>query len=303
MNIRDLQYLVAIADNKHFGKAAEASFVSQPTLSAQLKKLEEYLGVQLVERSQRQVIVTPIGQQVIEKARAILKDVNDIQEIARQSRDPYSGNIKLGTIPTLGPYLLPHIIPFIKQQFSQLELFLYEDQTARLVEKLKQAELDAIILALPIDEDSFIQYEIFQEFFYVALPYQHRLAKKKTISTDDLAEETLLLLTEGHCLRDQALEVCSNVHIKQKHNFSATSLETLRQMVIAGAGITLLPELAINYPFSNQDYLVIKSFNKPQPYRNIALLWRKSTGRAVLLQKMGEMIKKQMSQFLHKAAV
>lgn len=299
MNLRDLQYLIAIAEYKHFGKAAKASFVSQPTLSAQIKKLEDYLGVQLIERTQRQVFITSIGQAIIDKAKIILQESNEIQILAKQARDPFSGIVKLGIIPTLSPYLLPLIIPLIKSHFPNIELHLYEDQTARIIEQLKTAHLDTLILALPIVEQGLVQVELFEEKFYLALPLNHRLFSKKIVQLTDLENENILLLSEGHCLRTQALEICNNLSIKQPYNFSATSLETLRQMVASGVGLTLLPELATQYPNSKQNNVVVKPFAKPSPSRQIGMLWRNSSSQHPVLKAIADTIKKHMQNKPH----
>lgn len=279
MNLRDLRYLVTVADCRHFGKAANLCYVSQPTLSAQLKKLEEYLGIQLFERNNKHVLITPIGQTIVDKARLILREADQIRELARAASQPYSGRLQLGIIPTLGPYLLPHIVPCIKSHFPKLELMLYEDQTSRILAALHQGSLDAAILALPVNSEGLTVTALFSEPFWVALPAQHPLAKKALLKPEDLQSETLLLLSEGHCLRDQALEVCRLAGIKERVDFSATSLETLRQMVAAGAGITFLPQLAVNMPIANQDAIAIRPFAPPVPYRKIGILWRNTTAR------------------------
>lgn len=285
MNLRDLRYLVTVAGCGHFGKAAKLCFVSQPTLSAQIKKLEDFLGVQLLERNNKQVLITPIGQLIVNKAKLILSESEQIRELARSATQPYAGRFQLGIIPTLGPYLLPHIIPILKNYFPKLELRLYEEQTAHLLMSLKEGRLDAALLALPIDETLGLATQfLFEEPFYVALPTGHKLAKKAILELKDLNQETLLLLTEGHCLRHQALEVCHDIDIKEPIDFSATSLETLRQMVAAGAGITLLPALAANMPISNQAAIAIRPFAAPMPRRRIGLIWRKTSARLETLQ-------------------
>jgi LysR family hydrogen peroxide-inducible transcriptional activator len=280
MNLKDLKYLVALADTGHFGKAAERTFVSQPTLSAQLKKLEEYLGVKLVERQPRNVQLTEVGKQVVVRARRMLDEGDQIVALARSNKDPLAGRLKLALIPTIGPYLLPRVMQKIRKALPQLGLMLYEHQTEALLKRLHDGEIDLGIMALPIAQDGMETRELYEEAFTVALPNHHALAAKSTIKVQDLKGQTLLLLEDGHCLRDQALEVCSRIDIREAEDFRATSLETLRQMVVAGLGITLLPETAVESPFGSQRGLTIRQFSKPVPTRNVGAVWRKSSTRA-----------------------
>jgi LysR family hydrogen peroxide-inducible transcriptional activator len=283
MNLKDLKYLVALADTGHFGKAAERTFVSQPTLSAQLKKLEEYLGVKLVERQPKNVQLTEVGKQVVARARRMLDEGDQIIALARNNKDPFAGRLKLALIPTVGPYLLPRVMQKIRKALPQLGLMLYEHQTEALLKRLHDGEIDLGIMALPIAQDGMETRELYEEAFTVALPNHHALAAKSTIKVQDLKGQTLLLLEDGHCLRDQALEVCSRVDIREAEDFRATSLETLRQMVVAGLGITLLPETAVESPFGSQRGLTIRQFTKPAPTRNVGAVWRKSTTRAAAI--------------------
>jgi LysR family hydrogen peroxide-inducible transcriptional activator len=280
MNLKDLKYLVALADTGHFGKAAERTFVSQPTLSAQLKKLEEYLGVKLVERQPRNVQLTEVGKQVVVRARRMLDEGDQIVALARNNKDPLAGRLKLALIPTIGPYLLPRVMQKIRKALPQLGLMLYEHQTEALLKRLHDGEIDLGIMALPIAQDGMETRELYEEAFTVALPNHHALAAKSTIKVPDLKGQTLLLLEDGHCLRDQALEVCSRIDIHEAEDFRATSLETLRQMVVAGLGITLLPETAVESPFGSQRGLTIRQFSKPVPTRTVGAVWRKSSTRA-----------------------
>jgi LysR family hydrogen peroxide-inducible transcriptional activator len=279
MNLKDLKYLVALADTGHFGKAAERTFVSQPTLSAQLKKLEEYLGVKLVERQPRNVQLTEVGKQVVVRARRMLDEGDQIVALARNNKDPLAGRLKLALIPTIGPYLLPRVMQKIRKALPQLGLMLYEHQTEALLKRLHDGEIDLGIMALPIAQDGMETRELYEEAFTVALPNHHALAAKSTIKVPDLKGQTLLLLEDGHCLRDQALEVCSRIDIREAEDFRATSLETLRQMVVAGLGITLLPETAVESPFGSQRGLTIRQFSKPVPTRRVGAVWRKSSTR------------------------
>jgi len=278
MNLRDLEYLVALAETRHFGRAAERCHVSQPTLSAQLRKLEGYLGVALVERRPRRVTLTPAGEAVIERARRMLQDADDIRSLARARQDPLSGPLKVGLIPTLGPYLLPRVAPKIAKALPKLALLLHEYQTAPLIERTLGGELDLAILALPADTKGLVTRPLFAESFLVAMPEGHRLAAKKRVKATDLKDEKLLLLEEGHCLRDQALEVCGHVGTEEQA-FRATSLETLRQMVASGLGLTLLPGLAAEGPFARAAGLAVRPFAPPAPNRMIGAAWRRSTSR------------------------
>jgi len=279
MNLKDLKYLVALADTGHFGKAAERCFVSQPTLSAQLKKLEELLGVKLVERQPKNVQLTEVGKQIVVRARRMLDESDEIVALARSNTDPLAGKLKLGLIPTIGPYLLPRVMQKIRKAIPHLGLMLYEYQTEELIRRLRDGEIDLGIMALPVVQDGLETRNLYEEAFTVALPNHHPLAAKNTIKVQDLKGQTLLLLEDGHCLRDQALEVCSRVDVREAEDFRATSLETLRQMVVAGLGVTLLPELAVESPFGSQRGLTIRQFTKPAPSRTVGAVWRKSSTR------------------------
>jgi LysR family hydrogen peroxide-inducible transcriptional activator len=283
MNLKDLKYLVALADTGHFGKAAERTFVSQPTLSAQLKKLEQYLGVKLVERQPKNVQLTEVGKQIVVRARRMLDESNEIIALARNNTDPFAGKLKVGLIPTIGPYLLPRVMQKLRKALPHLGLMLYEHQTEALLKRLRDGEIDLGIMALPIAQDGLESRQLYEEAFTVALPNNHPLAAKSTIKVQDLKGQTLLLLEDGHCLRDQALEVCSRIEIREAEDFRATSLETLRQMVVAGLGITLLPETAVEPPFGSQRGLTIRQFAKPAPTRTVGAVWRKSSTRAAAI--------------------
>ena len=219
MNLRDLRYLVAVAEHKHFGRAAEACFVSQPTLSTQLKKLEEFLGVTLIERNNRQVMLSPAGEQIVVQAQKVLREVNTLTSMAEQFRDPLGGEFRLGIIPTVAPYLLPKILNPLRKAFPK---------TAQITRMLKQGDLDAVLLALPLNEENIEEVELFKEPFLFAAAKSHPKAGQDHVSLKDLEEEQVLLLEDGHCLRDQALDVCSAHRAVENTNFRATSLETLR---------------------------------------------------------------------------
>ncbi|MCD6035271.1 MAG: LysR family transcriptional regulator [Rickettsiales bacterium] len=290
MNLRDLQYLVAVADHLHFGKASRECHVSQPTLSMQLKKLEDFLGVQLFERSNKSVMLTPIGERITAKARRVLQDSQDIRETARMAQDPYAGDFRLGAFPTLAPYFLPMAVPAIHRALPKLTLLLVEEKTPLLLERLKAGSLDAAFLALPIEEEGLETVPLFDDPFMLAVPEHHPLAARKEISQQDLNGEELLLLEDGHCLRSQALEVCSLVGSQERQEFRATSLETLRQMVATGVGITLIPKMAVR----EGEGIRYIPFVEPMPVRTIGLVRRKNTAREVCIQAVQGIVKAMM---------
>jgi LysR family hydrogen peroxide-inducible transcriptional activator len=295
MNLRDLRYFVALAETRHFGKAAERSFVSQPTLSAQIKKLENYLGVQLIERQPRKVTLTETGSKILPLARRIVQESDEIVSLARNEHDPLSGKLKVGLIPTIGPYLLPLVARKLRKQLPRLKVMLYEHQTQPLLEKLRAGDIDLGILALPVPLDGLEARSLYDENFTLAVPTNSPLAKRNNVRIDDLKGETLLLLEDGHCLRDQALEVCSRIDVKESEDYRATSLETLRQMVAAGLGITLLPQLATRGPFGSGQGLAVKEFARPVPSRTVGAVWRKSTARTEAIKAVCDAIHSSMS--------
>ena len=290
LKLKDLRYLVAVADQRHFGRAAAQCFVSQPTLSAQLKKLEQSLGVQLIERAPNNVSLTQAGEQVVARARRILEATDEVVTLARSQRDPLAGRLRVALLPTIGPYLLPQVAPAVRKALPRVELRLYEYQTGPMLEKLHAGELDVGILALPVELAGLESRELYREPFTVALPERHRLAAQQSVRVADLKGEKLLLLEEGHCLRDQALEVCSRVGVSEQQDFRATSLETLRQMVATGAGVTLLPELAGRGAYRNARGVVLRPFARPAPARQVGALWRRSTARAGAIDALCKLI-------------
>ncbi len=287
MNIRDLKYLVALADHGHFGKAADACFVSQPALSMQIMKLEESLGIKLLERTNKSVLLTDHGIIIVERARHILNQIEEVREIAKSAKDPYSGELKIGVFPTLAPYLLPLIIPQLSKAYPNLTFYLIEEQTAVLIEQLKQGKLHAALLAHPVMEKSFKNTLLFEEEFLLAAPIAHPLAKLKSVKQKDLDNKNLLLLEEGHCMRDQALALCHRMQASENQNFRATSLETLRHMVSAGVGITLMPKLAC----SASDTISYVPFSASKPTRSIGIYWRATTAKGALLENITIKIK------------
>ncbi|MCD7098170.1 LysR substrate-binding domain-containing protein [Stenotrophomonas sp. MMGLT7] len=292
MNLRDLKYLVALADHKHFGRAAAACFVSQPTLSTQIRKLEDELGVPLVERAPRKVMLTPAGREAAARARGIVAEVEQMKEAARRSQDPEAGSVRLGIFPTLGPYLLPHVIPQIRQRFPQLELLLVEEKSDLLLTQLREGRLDAAILALPLHDDQLHTEFLFEEPFVLAVPEEHPLARRGALDLSELHDLRLLLLEDGHCLRDQALDVCHLAGTSEKSGFQATSLETLRQMVAANVGVTLLPMLAVKPPVAPSPNLRLLDFrDRPRPNRRIAMAWRRSSAMAAFLERLAQVFR------------
>jgi LysR family hydrogen peroxide-inducible transcriptional activator len=297
ISLRALGYLVALAETRHFGKAAERCFVSQPTLSAQIKKLEDQLGVQLVERG-HQAMLTDIGERIVERARRVLDEAREIEEVARNFQDPLAGELRVGLIPTVGPYLLPHIAALLHKRFPRLKLLLLEHQTHRLVDLLRSGDIDVGIMALPVPGERLLTRVLYEEPFVVAIPDGHPLGRQRRLDVGELDGESLLLLEDGHCLRDQALEVCRLARIRETPDFRATSLETLRQMVASGVGITLLPRLAADRPMANPDTLAVRQFTPPEPTRTIAAAWRPGSAREETIANLCAAIEEMMAPVL-----
>ena len=275
MTLQELKYLVALADLGHFGRAAEACFITQSTLSTQIKKLEDYLGVTLFDRSLKRVTPTPIGREILRSARNIVEEAERIREVARHAQDPMSRTLHLGVIPTLGPYYLPHVLTLIHKKHPGLRTLLHEEMTPNILDHLQDGKLDTALLALPVNDDNLKIEPLFHEPFYAALPAGHALATHDTLKVADLDGEKLMLLDEGHCLRDQALDVCGT-HAGSREEVRATSLETLRQMVGMGLGVTLLPALAVDAaPRASRKSVETRPFRAPGPGRTIGLVWRK----------------------------
>lgn len=291
MTLRELRYLVALADRGHFGRAAEACHVSQPTLSTQLKKLEQFLGATLFERTNKTVRITPIGERILAKARRILTEAESIIELGQQAAGPLIGPLNLGIIPTLGPYLLPWLLPALNDSHPDLRLIVHEDLTDHLLGRLKAHRIDAALLALPIEKENLDTLPLFDEPFFFACPPDHALAKAKEVKQSELRKEHLLLLTDGHCLRDQALAVCGFAEAPPEDegtDFRAASLETIRQMVAAGMGCTLLPAMALGSteksPFEVRPLAAGAS-------RRIGLVWRSTYPKAADLECLAHVIR------------
>jgi LysR family hydrogen peroxide-inducible transcriptional activator len=293
MTLRELRYLVALADRAHFGRAAADCNVSQPTMSTQIRKLEEYLGCTLIERNAKSIALTPIGEEVVERARQIVAQVDALLSTTRTSRGPLVGPLNLGVFPTLGPYFLPRFIPLLKAQYQQLHLVVHEDLTHHLLERLRNHQIDAALLALPVDSDDLDEAPLFDEPFYFACPPNHPLAKQRSVSEADLRDEQMLLLADGHCLRGQALAACgrSNVGEEQVDDFRAASLETICQLVAAGFGCTLLPALAAHPPHGPEASFVVRPLKSAKASRRVGIVWRKGYPKAAELILLAALIR------------
>ncbi len=300
LTLQELRYLVAVAEEQHFERAAELCHVSQSTLSAQLRKLEDQLNVTLFDRSQRQVAPTLAGKEIIAQARLVLEEAHKIQAIAMGRLDPMQGILRMGIIPTLGPYLMPHLLPSIRELYPKLRLFLREDLTDHLLRQLRGGELDLLLVALPVRHEGLETLPLFEEPFRVALPTGHPLAERRQIRECDLNDYEVLLLAEGHCLRDQALSICESPQVIEE--FAASSLETLRQMVAAGIGLTLLPELAIrlDHETTYRQMIEIRPFAPPVPSRTIGLVWRRQFPRQATIKELANMIQNHLPPGLSK---
>jgi LysR family hydrogen peroxide-inducible transcriptional activator len=297
MNIRDMQYILAVAETRHFGRAAERCFVSQPTLSGQIKKLEEHLGVTIFERTNRSVEVTPIGEAILAHARLLLEQAEAIEQVARAHQDPLAGPLRIGAIPTLSPYLMPLILVPLKRRFPQLRLVLSEEITEALLSRLRQHELDAVLIATPVEDPDLEQVPLFDEPFWLAHPRKHPLYEQDDISRQDLEEIELLLLSEGHCLTHQVMEVCHLAERPQKGEMAdlrAASLETLLQLVGAGFGCTLVPALAIRGGWMTDSGIIARRLEMPDAHRLISLVFRRTFPRREALESFAEVIKEQL---------
>ena len=292
VNLSQLRYLVAVADERHFGRAAEKCHVSQPTLSTQLKKLEEYLGAVFFERTNKSVDITPVGEAAVAHARRVLEEVDAIRAVSRGAGAPLSGQLSVGIIPTLCPYMIPWLLPEISVRFPQLDMRVTEDLTANVMQQLHEHRLDAVIIAVPSDEEGVSEIRLFDEPFWVACPAQHPLARAEAISLKDLRRETILYVAEGHCLRDQTVAVCG-AHGRREAGrtdaFKAASLETLRRMVAAGLGFTLLPALALDVDDAVQRRIVCRPF-AGKGVRRIGLAFRESYPRADDMRRLAACI-------------
>lgn len=290
MTLTELKYIVAVARAKHFGHAAESCFVAQPTLSVAIKKLEDELGVTLFERGGSEVSVTPVGAQIVAQAERVLEQTAAIKELAKQNKDPLAGPLRLGVIYTIGPYLLPPLVKNLIDNVPQMPLVLQENFTVKLLELLRQGELDAAIMALPLPDHGMMMQTLYDEPFVVATPRTHPWAKRREIPADDLKAETMLLLGSGHCFRDQVLEVCpemarfSSPGNGMQRTFEGSSLETIRHMVASGIGLTVLPRASVRDMDDPNSMLAFIPFAKPAPSRRVVIVWRKSFTRRAAIE-------------------
>ena len=283
MTLTELRYIVAVARERHFGRAAEACFVSQPTLSVAIKKLEEELDVKLVERGANEVSVTPLGEEIVRQAQSVIEQAAAIKEIAKRGKDPVSGPLRLGVIYTIGPYLLPDLVKQAIDRVPQMPLVLQENFTVKLLDMLRTGELDAAIMAEPFPDTGLAVAPLYDEPFMVAVPTTHPLAKRKRISAEELKKETMLLLGTGHCFRDHVLEVCpeyarfSSDAEGIRKSFEGSSLETIKYMVASGMGVTVVPQLSV--PKDAQPHVTYIPFSAPVPTRRVVLAWRRTFTR------------------------
>ncbi|ABR73769.1 DNA-binding transcriptional regulator OxyR [Actinobacillus succinogenes] len=297
MNIRDLEYLVSLAEFKHFRRAADACNVSQPTLSGQIRKLEDELGITLLERTSRKVLFTQSGLLLVAQAKQVLREVKLLKEMASNQGKDMTGPLHVGVIPTVGPYLLPYIMPVLKESFPELELFLYEAQTNQLVDQLETGRLDCAIVAMVVETEPFIQVPLFNEKMLIAVSEAHPWAKEKNIPLDYLKGTEVLMLDDGHCLREQALGYCFAAGASENSHFQATSLEMLRNMIAANAGVTLMPELAVLNEGQRRGVKYIPCIN-PEPQRTIALIYRPGSPLRARYERVANAVKKAVRPIL-----
>ncbi len=295
MTLTELRYVVAVARERHFGRAAEACFVSQPTLSVAVKKLEEELGVTLFERNQNDVAVTAVGAEVVAQAQRVLEQAGAIKALVKFRGDPLAGALRVGVIYSIAPYLLPALVPRMIRTAPQMPLVLEENYTHRLLEMLKAGEIDAAIMALPCSAPGLMMQAVYDEAFLVAMPSRHPWVARKSVPAADLKKETMLLLGTGHCLRDQVLAVCPEMMRFQssgaegiQKTFEGSSLETIRHMVASGVGLTVLPATAVPAVPRKHDLIVYRPFTTPAPDRRVVLAWRKSFTRISAVEKLRE---------------
>ena len=299
-SLRQWQYLIALAENRHFGHAAEACFVTQSTLSAGIQELETQLDAALVDRTKRKVVLTPLGEELAGRARELLGQAEDMVLLARAASVPLSGPLRLGVIPTISPFLLPRVLPNLRRRFPDLKLFLREDLTARLIEQLQNGKLDLLLIALPYESGALDSMTLFDDDFLLACRNDHPLAKRNAVKLDDLADAQLLLLEDGHCLRDHALAACRLPPSPRRDGFAATSLHTLVQMVDSGLGVTLLPRLALDAGILRGTDVITRPLSDGQKdggaARHIGLAWRRGTQRAKEFTLFGEALVAAMRQ-------
>ena len=288
--LKQLKYLCAVADRQHFGHAAKSCYVSQSTLSAGIQELEETLGVSLVERNNRNVLLTSLGQDVVDRGREILVEIEDLISMCESSGAPFSGKLRLGVIPTIAPFLLPRMLRALRETHPDFKLFIREDQSQPLVDSLHAGELDVLLLALPFPADNVDNMTLSVDPFVLACPLDHALSAKSPLHSSDLQGESLLLLEDGHCLREHALEACKLRDNQISVPYQATSLTTIVQMVANGIGVTLLPKMAVDADITAGTELAVIPFGEVGVSREIGLMWRKKTPRQTEFRLLGEFI-------------
>ena len=296
MTLTELRYVVAVSRERHFGRAAESCFVSQPTLSVAIKKLEDELGVTLFERGGSEIGITPIGAQIVEQAKRVLEQSAAIKEIATIGKDPLNEPLRLGVIYTIGPYLLPALVKKIIADTPQMPLILQENYTTKLIDLLKHGEIDAAIMALPLPDAGLMVQPLYDEDFVVAVPRDHPWSTRTSVTADDLKHENMLLLGAGHCFRDQVLEVCPELEplpvatwahdTHMRRTFEGSSLETIRHMVASGIGVTVLPRTSVTIPTPRDSLLRYVPFEQPVPGRRVVLAWRKTFPRRAAIEAL-----------------
>jgi LysR family transcriptional regulator, hydrogen peroxide-inducible genes activator len=296
LTLRDLEYLVAVADRRHFGRAADACHVSQPALSAQIRKIEDFLGVQLFERSNRNVVITPIGEQVARQARVVLEEAGKIALLAQETSQPLSGSLRLGAIATLGPYLMPYLLGPLRKKFPKLELLMKEGLTDELIADLRDGALDAVLAAPTFNTDGLKLIRLFDEPFLVAAPKNHTIALKAAVRARDLNSEDMVLLEDGHCLRNQTVEVCPSNRRGKFREFQATSLETLRHLVASGFGYSLMPRLAVDSNDRLKNLIAYRPFEGKPVGRTIVLVCRERFARMNDIEELAEFIRRHLPE-------
>ncbi len=286
--LRQLRYLVELVECRHFGRAAQACNVTQSTLSSGIQELEEGLGVRLLERTKRRVVTTPVGLEIAKRARRTLEEAEGLVEAAKAGAKPLCSDLRLGIIPTIGPYMLPRVLPQIRDRFPDLKLFLREDQTAHLLDQLASGELDVLILAFPMDTPGAETMMIGRDPFWLVCPASHPLAARKSVSPEDIPADELLLLEDGHCLREHALAACKLPGRMRANRFQGTSLHTLVEMTASGLGLTLVPDMAKESHLIGSAQLAIRPLSGKETAREIGLAWRRTSGRRAEFKLLGK---------------
>ena len=290
-SLQQLRFLCALAEQCHFGRAAERCAVTQSTLSGGIKELEARLGVTLFERGRRQVMLTPLGEEIATRAQRLLVDAEELVGLARNAQEPLSGPLRFGVIPTVGPYLLPSLLPHLGTALPKLKLYVREAPTSVLLEKLAGGELDILMVAIPYELGDVETMELAEDPIVVAMPRNHALSHREVVSRDDLACEQLLLIEDGHCMRSHSLQACRIVDPVRNEVFQATSLRTLIQMVAAELGITLMPQIAVASELSSSRNVVIRPLSPDKPFRTLVLVWRPTSARGAEFRILGNLIR------------